>query len=145
MLGKSTIVHVQEVKVKRSTIFNVYSKLYCSSCPGNGKVQLGNSTTFHAHVVENFSWGFLLYFKSTKWKCLTGEIYDISCPQSGKLQLESSMIFYVHEVENFNWRTLQYFIFTKWKCLARKLYEIIFPQSGKRLTGKLTQISCPRP
>ena len=64
---------------------------YVILCPQSGKVELENSeifyvrkvekfnrTMFHVHEVEKFSLRTLLYFTSTKWKSLTGELYDTS-------------------------------------------------------------------
>ena len=79
--------------------------------------------------MENFSWGTLLYFISTKWKRLTGELNDISCPPSGKLFPENSTEF----------------MSTKWKLLAGELafYYISCPQSQKSELENY-YISCPQ-
>ena len=79
------------------------------------------------HELENFSWGTLLHFMSTKWKKLTGELMKLN----------------VHEVENFGCGTLLYFMSKKGRCLARKINKIFFQRIGKRLTGKFAHISCP--
>ena len=62
----------------------------------------------HVYEVEHFSQRTVLYFMSTKWKRLTGELRDISS----------------NEVEKFNWRDLLYFMPTNWKCLTGELYDI---------------------
>ena len=74
--------------------------------------------------MEKVNWRTVLYFLSTKWKTLTGEIDDFSCPQNGEVEEENSIIFHIHEVEKFNWRALLYFMSTKWKSLTGELYYI---------------------
>ena len=102
---------------------------------------MGGSTTLHVYEVKKFNWRNLLYFISTKWKILAGELDYISSPQSGKVWMENPTTFHVHEVEDFSWRTLiyfmsnwrdtRYFMSTKRKCLAGELYDISCSRSGK--------------
>ena len=83
------------------------------SCPRSGKVYLENSTTFHVHEMESFSWETLLYFMSI-------------------------MKFYVHKSENFSSGTLLYFMSMRWKSLTGELCDISFPQK----TIFMYNISC---
>ena len=97
-LENSIIFHVHEVeKLNRRALRRLKNKVeklnwstYYASCSRSGTFQLGNFTVFHVHEVEmfnlrdlryfnstkeeNFSWGTLDYFMSTKWKTLTGKL-----------------------------------------------------------------------